>query len=144
MAARERRRRYLVKKGLQFRYLGLILAAVVLPVIFVSGCLYYLIFFLMAEQLAIPESIAYNLLPVFNKINFMLLVGTPALVLLLLCLGLIISHRIAGPIYRLEKDLDEIAKGNFSIRIKMRRNDELISLAEKINKILQRVQEKAG
>lgn len=133
---KERRRRYLVKKGLQFRYLGLILAAIILPVLLISGCLYYLIFTLMAEQLAIPESIAYNLMPVFHKINAILAVGIPVIIAGLLILGIRISHKIAGPIYRMEKDLDEIAKGNLSLRIRLRRGDEFVDLAEKINKVL--------
>ncbi len=142
MRKSERRKRYLVKKGLQFRYLGLILAAVVLPALLISGCFYYLIFSLMAEQLAIPESIAYNLMPVFHKINAILIIGMPLIIVMLLILGLRISHKIAGPIYRLEKELDEIAKGNFAIRIKMRSRDELIGIAQKINRILDRAQEK--
>ena len=139
MAKLERRKRYLVKKGLQFRYLGLIFIAIILPTLLVVGCLYYLIFSLMAEQLGIPESIAYNLFPVFKKVNLILLLGIPIISVALLFWGLLISHRIAGPIYRLERELDRIAQGDFSLRLKIRRKDELGSIAEGINKVLDRI-----
>jgi methyl-accepting chemotaxis protein len=51
-------------------------------------------------------------------------------------------HRIAGPIDRLEKELDKIAKGDFSLRLKIRRKDELHSIAEGINKVLDRIKER--
>lgn len=138
----ERRKKYLVKIGLQFRYLGLILAAVILPVFLISACLYYLVFQLMAEQLAIPESIAFNLMPVFHKINFILIFGVPVIAAALLFLGLSISHRIAGPIFRIEKELAEISKGDFSRRIKLRKRDELASVAGAINRLLDKVEPK--
>ena len=142
MSRPERRRRYFIKPGFQFRYLRLVLAAIILPVLLFSACLYYLIFYLMAEQLGIPESIAYNLIPVLKKINLILLFGLPAVSAAVLFWGVLISHRIAGPIYRLEKDLEKIAGGDFSLRIKIRKKDELGSIAAGINKVLDRITEK--
>jgi len=135
-----RRRRYFIKSGLQTRYLKLIILAIALPTFLFAVCLYYLIFYLMAEQLGIPESIAYNITPVLTKINFILLLGLPIIVIVLLWWGIFISHRIAGPVYRLEKELDKISKGNFSLRIKFRKKDELSSVAEGINKVLDKVE----
>ncbi len=137
-----RRKRYFIKSGLQARYLRLILLAVALPTFLFAFCLYYLIFYLMAEQLGIPESIAYNITPVLGKINFILLLGLPVIAVALLLWGLLISHRIAGPIYRLEKELDKISKGDFSLRIKFRKKDELASIAEGINKVLDKIEGK--
>ncbi len=137
----KRRIRFLVKKGMQFRFLGLILISVLLPTLLVGACLYWLIFSMMAQQLGIPESIAYNLPPVISRVNGILIVGLPVLLLLLLGWGLLLSHRIAGPIYRLERELDRIAReGDFSVRLKLRRNDELGSVADGINKVLERIE----
>ena len=144
MSQPHRRRRYFIKSGLQIRYLRLILLAIILPTFLLAVCLYYLIFYLMAEQLGIPESIAYNITPVLNKINIILLIGLPVISILLLFWGLVISHRIAGPVYRLEQDLKKIAEGDFSLRIKLRKKDELTSIAEGINKVLDKIEEKKG
>jgi len=138
---RIRRRRYLVKKGMQLRYLVLILTSALLPTVLIGICLYWLIFSMMAQQLGFPESIAYNLLPVISRVNHILIIGLPILLLLMLGWGLFLSHRIAGPIYRLERALDRIAKeGDFSVRVKFRKKDELGSIAEGLNKVLERAQ----
>ncbi|MBU3958812.1 MAG: HAMP domain-containing protein [Candidatus Omnitrophica bacterium] len=137
-----RRRKYFIKPGLQVRYLRVILIAVILPVCLFSVCLYYLIFYMMAEQLGIPESIAYNIVPVVTKINLILLFGLPIISIGILFWGVLISHRIAGPLYRLEKELDKIAKGDFSLRLKIRSKDELGSIVKGVNKILDKIEEK--
>ncbi|MFA5090277.1 MAG: HAMP domain-containing protein [Candidatus Omnitrophota bacterium] len=138
-----RRRRYLINAGLQWRYLKIILVAIILPTILFSGCIYYLIFSMMAEQLALPESIAYNLAPVLNKINLIILFGLPVICIVVLSWGLLISHRIAGPLYRLEQDLDKIAGGDFSLRIRIRKKDELGSLVARINLLLDKITERS-
>ena len=53
--------------------------------------------------------------------------------------AVIISHRLAGPIFRLEKDLDKIIEGDHSIRIRFRSKDCLDSLANKLNQVLNRL-----
>lgn len=142
MAQPKKRKRYFIKTGLQFRYLRVILLAIILPTLLVATCLYYLFFYLMAEQLAIPESIAYNIMPVFKKINLLLLLGLPIISGGILLWGVLVSHRIAGPLYRIEKELDKAAKGDFSIRIKIRKRDELVTLVEGINKLLDKIEGK--
>jgi methyl-accepting chemotaxis protein len=54
----------------------------------------------------------------------------------------LLSHRIAGPVFRLERDLEEIAEGRFDRRITFRKKDEMRGIAEKINKLLDKVQER--
>jgi methyl-accepting chemotaxis protein len=47
--------------------------------------------------------------------------------------AMLITHRIAGPIYRFEKTFDEMLSGNLGTRIKLRPKDEGKILADKIN-----------
>ncbi len=135
--------RYLTGSKIQLRYLALVLACMIIPPVFVTGCLYYLIFKVMEEQLGIPEYIAYNLIPVVNKINFMLLVGIPPLFFLLIAWGVILSHRFAGPLERLERELKRVAhEGHYHLRIRLRKHDDLKPIAETINKLIDRLEEK--
>lgn len=126
----------------QFKYFALIFLSIMLPLLIVSGCLYYLIFQIMAEQLAIPESIAYNLIPVLEKINFLLIVGIPPIVILLFVWGVILTHRLLGPLRRLEEDLKKISNGDYSVRLKIRKDDDLHPLAKAINKIIDKLERK--
>lgn len=49
---------------------------------------------------------------------------------------LFISHRIAGPLYRLEEDIAEVNRGNLSVKIQVRKKDELQNLAKSLNQML--------
>lgn len=124
---------------LQRRYLRLIILSLMLPTFIIGGCLYYLIFSLLAQQIAIPEFIAYTLFPVIKKINTILIFGLPVIFLILLGAGMLISHRLTGPIERLKKEMDDIIKGDYSKRILLRKDDDLKPVADSINKLLEKL-----
>lgn len=46
---------------------------------------------------------------------------------------MIISNRLAGPLYRLEQDLAQVAQGDLTVNIRVRRKDEFQSLARILN-----------
>ena len=136
------RLRFVTKNPLQLKYLVLILSSIMLPLLIIAGCLYYLIFQVMAEQLAIPESIAYNLIPVVEKINFLLIVGIPPIIALLFIWAVILTHRLIGPFKRLQEDLEKISDGDYSIRLKIRKDDDLRFLVNVINKIIDKLEKR--
>ena len=132
-----RRKKILANKRVQLKYLMLLIVSMAIPVLFAIGCLYYFIFTIMAEQLGIPESIAYNLFPVVKKINTVLAIGLPPLFLLLIWWGTVLSHRIAGPLERIEKELSKITNSHdFSHRIHLRKSDDVKPVADAVNKLL--------
>ncbi|MEK7851736.1 MAG: hypothetical protein AAB275_07610 [Deltaproteobacteria bacterium] len=61
-----------------------------------------------------------------------------------LTITLIGSHKIAGPIYRLERSLEAIGNGNLSQKIKFRENDAIRELADNINKTTESLNEKVS
>ncbi|MDP2913743.1 MAG: hypothetical protein Q8N91_07070 [Candidatus Omnitrophota bacterium] len=137
------RTKYLTGSKIQLRYLGLLMVSIVVPLVFAAGCLYYLIFTIMAEQIGIPEYIAYNLYPVVKKINMILLIGVPPLFLLLVFWGIILSHRFAGPMERLEKELKRMAdQSDYKKRLKIRKRDDLTPIVEEINRLLDNLEKK--
>lgn len=143
MRARFLRTKYLTGSRIQMRYLGLLMISMIVPLVFVTVCLYYLIFKIMAEQIGIPEYIAYNLFPVIHKINMILLVGVPPLFLLLILWGIVLSHSFAGPMERLEKEIKKIGEHhNYRSRIKLRKNDDMKPIAEAVNHLMQKLEEK--
>ena len=66
---------------------------------------------------------------------------------LLLALGTFlsiwVSRKIAGPLYRIEKDLESMLKGDSSgTRVHLRQGDPLQHLAELVNQLMERSQKK--
>jgi len=138
-----RRKKILANRRVQLKYLVLLIVSMAVPLLFTIGCLYYLIFTIMAEQLGIPESIAYNLFPVVKRINAVLAIGLPPLFLLLIWWGTVLSHRIAGPLQRIEKELNKVTHSHdFSHRIHLRKSDDVRPVADAINKLLDSLHKK--
>jgi len=127
-----------INTPIQNKTLILVFAAAVVPVAIVSLCLYYLIFNMLAWQLGIPEIIAYNLVPVARKVNMIMLISLPITLFVIWFAALELSHRIAGPVYRLEKELNDRLDDKKTGPIKLREKDELKTLADKINKLIER------
>ena len=61
---------------------------------------------------------------------------------LLLAAGFMLlpTHRIAGPIFHLQRDLKSIEEGKFPEKIAVRKNDTLIEFAESFDKAMRSVQ----
>lgn len=134
---------FMVRNRLELHYLRLLVLSLILPTLLVGGCLYYLIFYLLAEQIGIPEAVVEQLSPVVQKVNIFLMMSIPVLFLILISTGIFLSRRLAGPIERLEKELDGIVTGGLmSRRLKVRKNDELKPMVDSINILLGKIEKR--
>lgn len=131
----KRKKKYL-GTALQNKLLLLVFTCAVLPAAVIGVCMYYLIFTMLAMQMVIPELIAYNLMPVLHKVNLIIGITLPLLLLLLWFIALELSHRIVGPVYRIERELDERVAGAKTGPIILRKKDEFKVLVDKINKLI--------
>lgn len=130
------RSRWMTGHSLQKKYLAIVVFAMVAPALVVGFCLYHLVFFLMARQMAFPEAVLANLVPVIGRVNLILIAALPPLAVVILGLAVFVSHRFAGPIERLERELDAIASGEEWHRIRLRESDDLSGVAQRVNRIL--------
>lgn len=132
------RKRYWVGHPLQSKYLVFTLIVMLAPAALVTGCLYALIFTLMEREMVFPEAVASNIIPVIEQVNRVLLIALPVCVALGAVLAVRISHRLVGPVQRLESELDRILEGVSKEPIRMRATDDLRGVAERINRLLER------
>jgi len=138
----DRRTRYFIKKHFQIRYILFVFLAMLIPTGICGGALYYLMWQTIAAEIGIPEAIESQIMPALNKVDTALMFILPIVFLGMITLSVYISHKIAGPSYRLENELKEILKGDYSRRIKLRSHDELQEIAELVNKLLDQIAEK--
>lgn len=68
-----------------------------------------------------------------------LMVTLVVLVPLMLVVGVLVTHRVAGPIYRIERYFQAWLRGEDNGPIRLRRRDELHDLAELVNEIREKV-----
>lgn len=131
-----KRHRYLVDKGVQLRYMALVL----FPLVLLLSGLYYLIYYSVFTQMLIPEAVAVTLVPAMKKVNIVMAAAIPVALFIILRRALIYSNRIVGAIPRLERELDKAIAGDYSIRMKIRDKDELVGFINKINALLDKLQ----
>ncbi len=127
-----KRTKYLISTKFQLKYVGLILLLMFATASICSYFVYYTVMVLMGEKLAsvYPQG---RLISIINTVNFRILVTLLLITPIVTIIGIYLSHKIAGPIYRIEKFLGDMAAGNFASRIILRKGDELVSIADKIN-----------
>lgn len=132
-----RRRTSFVRHSVQWNYLKVVAFAMFAPMLIVTACLYFLIWQTVAYELAIPELIAQALFPALGRVNQVILIGLPIVCSLIFLFAIRMSHQLAGPLYRIEKDLEiMITMHDFTKPIRIRPRDELHSLVTKINRAL--------
>lgn len=55
---------------------------------------------------------------------------------------LFVSHKIAGPMFRFEKELKQVAEGDLTKRVVLREKDQMTDMAESLNNMISSLHEK--
>ncbi len=138
-----KRRRFFIKKDLQSRFilcfcllilLGNILATA-LVLVFLKGNLTSMFH---NSSLVITDT-AYFFLPAVLYTNLITIV---IISLSVIVITLLVSHKIAGPLFRLETDITVIAKGDLTHTVHLRKGDQFRELAVDINQMTDRLNAK--
>ena len=81
------------------------------------------------------EAAAQQLLTLSERVWF----AIPVLMALCLFHSALVSHRVAGPLFRFKRIFADLAAGDLSMRIQVRRRDYLHNEAEAMNEMVQRL-----
>ncbi len=131
-----RRRNYFIKKDLQGRYIFSFFIFVM------AGSFFFTIIFslLSADTLTIEyrnydlrlgKTPVILLREILSAHWIFILAGG----LLVVIASMLLTHRFAGPVYRFERSLEEMLKGNLDFEIRLRSGDEAKELALLLNEL---------
>jgi hypothetical protein len=136
MTPDNRRRRYWINPRFQGNYvstiLGLQLVTALVTALVTMGLAFGLI------------SPAFEAGPSWTAIFIVFIVMLTGVGLALIWLGVRVSHRICGPVYRIEQTLRALREGRETGPIKLREGDQFQDLAESINQALRLMDVKAS
>ena len=138
-----KRRHYFVKKDFQF---GIILKFCLL--VLIGAVISTALLFLLSQDTLTSTFRGSRL-----EIRTTAMVILPAIIYTnLITLGLIsvatiivtlfISHKLAGPLFRFEKEIREIGEGDLSKNIHLRKNDQVTAMAENLNRMCEHLRGK--
>ena len=149
---KKKRKQYMVDKKFQTRMVVMIVLLVVTSVV-LSG----LLSFAVAHHLESKNSRKIYGARIESQDEFVLverlMILRPIILRYLLISGVLsmilasisvfyYSHRLAGPIYRLERHLRMMIDGNYGRPLRFRKNDEFKQLADVINQLQDKLKEK--
>lgn len=137
---RERRRIRIVRMGFQRNFILKFCAIIIFASLTIAAIVYGFsagsVTTVFENSRLTIKTTADFILPLLILSSLVAIIAAGAVTIIV---TLFISHRVAGPIYRLEHDIAEVAKGNLSIRINVRKNDELKDLVKFLNQMLDSV-----
>ena len=133
-----RRRIRLIRPRLQLRLIAVFSAVAVLALL-----LQYLLFVSAMHEVALtmPRDGALLHATLSSFLAEVLLISLAVLLPLTFLVGLLATHRIAGPLYRFDVFLKQIVRGERPGDCKLRKGDELIELCQLLNEATRPVRE---
>lgn len=127
-STRNRRRRYLINPKFQWGYLRTIL---------LLECVVFAVAVLMTlavDHLILNPAMAGG--GYWNRLVIYLVIAFAVMIALLLRLGLKISNRISGPLYRVRAVLQEVSEGRLPTRCQIREGDKHPEVADALTAAL--------
>jgi methyl-accepting chemotaxis protein len=129
-----KRRQFFIKKEFQFRFISRFCLLILIGGMLSTGLILYFsqgnLTSLFSNSCLVVTDTAFFILPAVLYTNLVTIV---IISLSMIALTLFVSHKIAGPLFRLEKDINVIAEGNLNFTVKLRKGDQLRELSEDIN-----------
>jgi methyl-accepting chemotaxis protein len=139
-----RRRNYFIEKSFQTKFILKFCTLVVLGGLATIGILYYMgmrsTTVAIVNSSVVVKSTADFLLPILiqTAVIVMVMVGIATILV-----TLFVSHKIAGPMFRLKKAMHAVGEGDLS-EIKLRELDQLQDIAQSFNSMVRRLKERSG
>ena len=134
-----RRRIIIIKRSLQMNYVLLVFLSVLISVVLVSLDFYYVVGKLLVQKVGDQD------LDLLARSAFGLLLQHFSIyALIVVIVSVFVSHKLAGPIFRLEQVAELVAKGDLSVRVHFRDGDELAETAAHVNRMIESLREKTA
>ena len=122
---------FLIKRTMQLR-LTIKFLLITLVLFFISGWVEFITIWPVIEEF-VPNAVQGQLL---SQLIFKLVMSGIPLLIIFIVTGIMITHRIAGPLHRIEQTLTRFSEGKSVADIHIRRKDELHDLVQKLNMII--------
>jgi methyl-accepting chemotaxis protein len=136
-----KRRQYIVDKGLQFRFVNILLLYMATFFLIVVAVIYFSGFRPLIIKLAnvYPQAM---LVAILNSVFLRLWIGFFLVAVVAVISAILVSHKIAGPLVRIKWALQQVIDGNYNFSIRLRRRDQLKDVAGQINRLAETLKKK--
>ena len=123
-----RRKTIFIKKNLQLRYMALICLSVLCGLTIMTLELTLTFNELFDAYPVLMQPLYDAFLPILANFFYKIAIY----VLFVVLISAVLSHKMAGPIYRFEQTCKAIAKGDFSQRVHLRKGDQFNKMMDRV------------
>ncbi|MBU1084060.1 MAG: hypothetical protein ABIG55_05980 [Candidatus Omnitrophota bacterium] len=129
-----KRKKYMILMKFQMKYILYILLFLYVGALVAGYTVYWTTWVTLGEKLAsvYPRG---RLIYIFRHANMVLLWRLLLITPVFVFIGIRLSHRIAGPVYRIGMYIDSLLQRDYSKGLKLRKKDELKILAAKMDQL---------
>jgi len=134
-----RRKKYLVNRPYQFGLLGLLLSIVFIAIFISIITTHYFVLSTILTKIEETGTFPLGTELIDNSVKPLVIIVPIVFIILAFTFLyiLFISHRTAGPLYRLAKAMEKVGKGDLSVRVTFRKSDEVYEVAETFNQMVE-------
>ena len=131
----QKRKNYFIEKRFQLKYmlltmiLLLVYSFIFVIIIFAPYMLTLYFDYPLAEKAEAARALLL--------LNARVWPGIGVVILLFGAVSIFISHKVAGPLFRLKKTLSQVTEGNLNVVVKLRKWDDLQDLADHLNILIE-------
>lgn len=108
-----------------------------------GGAVLTMIVLFLFTRMSTTVSIVNSRVVVMTTADFLMPILLQTVILVSIALGLatifmtlLVSHKIAGPLYRFRQTFKELAQGNFTNQVRLRKDDQLHEVAGEFNQMI--------
>ena len=135
------RRRYVTHKKFQFRMLGTLLLLVLLATLISTLVNHY---FTLSS--IVSFTMEYGRPPTGGELLMAsvrpLVIILPVVFVILAVIVILMSHQIAGPLFRLKQYMEKVENGDFSATLKFRKHDAIHDVADSFNRMVEGIKKR--
>ena len=132
-----RRRQYFVKKEFQFKFILKFCLIILIGAIISTGLLFLFSQGTLTSSFQQSRLVIKNTsLAILPAIIYTNLITLGLITLATIIVTVFISHKIAGPMFRFEKELKAIGEGDLTRKIRLREKDQITDMADGLNKMI--------
>ncbi|MDI6756682.1 MAG: methyl-accepting chemotaxis protein [Endomicrobiia bacterium] len=94
---------------------------------------------------AVEELVKFNhprIQMLLGRVNYALLAGFAVSCATVALAALYLTHKIAGPLYRFQKSMEAVGRGDLTHTVKIRKGDELKDIEISFNEMIKNLREK--
>ena len=146
--AKNQRKVYLINPSFQLRVTSYFIILAVVNILVFYGCVYHFfdVFVSKGTEIGLPKNHVFFMFmeDQVAQMTSIFIFTSLITVFILLVAGVLISHRIAGPMYRLNMDLKEMAKNKELKSLKFRNKDFFQEIPESFNQVVESFNSKKG